>query len=134
MAPPNSKLRDRPMEVLSLGFLRTGTASIRSALLILGYDHTYHGLDSADSWDDFVIWEKAADATFYGKGTKLSRREWDEMLGQCRATTDITSYFAEEMIATYPEVRLFFSPFPYASLASHSTRLTDGHTRLAFLG
>ncbi|MCJ1357942.1 MAG: hypothetical protein MMC33_007938 [Icmadophila ericetorum] len=94
------------MEVLSLGCVRTGTASIRSALLILGYRHTYHGLDAAENWDDFVIWEKAADATFFGKGTKLLRDEWDEMLAHCCATTDITSYFAEEMISTYPEAKV----------------------------
>jgi len=94
------------MEVLSLSFLRTGTASIQSALLLLGYDHTYHGLDAAENWDDFVIWEKAADATFFGKGPKLNSDDWDEMLGHCCATTDITSYFAEEMILTYPEAKV----------------------------
>jgi len=94
------------MEVLSLGCVRTGTASIRSALLLLGYQHTYHGLDVAENWDDFIIWEKAADATFYGKGAKLNRDDWDKMLGHCCATTDITSYFAEEMISTYPEAKV----------------------------
>jgi Sulfotransferase domain len=79
---------------------------MQAALLILGYDHTYHGLDAADNWDNFIIWEKAADATFFGKRPRLSRDEWDEMLSHCRATTDITSYFAEDMIQTYPEVRI----------------------------
>src|ERR1700759_1680456 len=113
MATSTSKIRKRPMEVLSLSFLRTGTASIQSALLLLGYDHTYHGLDAAENWHDFVIWEKAADATFFGKGPKLNRDDWDEMLGHCCATTDITSYFAEEMVLTYPEVTILFIPFSY---------------------
>jgi hypothetical protein len=113
MVSPISKIRERPMEVLSLGCVRTGTASIRSALLLLGYQHTYHGLDVAENWDDFIIWEKAADATFYGKGAKLNRDDWDKMLGHCCATTDITSYFAEEMISTYPEVRISFTIFPF---------------------
>jgi len=94
------------MEVLSLGFLRTGTASIQAALLTLGYVYTYHGLDIVDNWDDFKIWEKAADASFYGKGPELSKDDWDEMLGHCCATTDITSYFAKEMVSTYPEAKV----------------------------
>jgi sulfotransferase family protein len=114
MIHPVPNVRKRPMEVLSLGFLRTGTASIQAALLTLGYDYTYHGLDIVDNWDDFKIWEKAADASFYGKGPELSKEDWDEMLGHCCATTDITSYFAEEMVSTYPEVGILpFMLIPY---------------------
>ena len=47
---------------------------MQAALLILGYDHTYHGLDAADNWDNFIIWEKAADATFFGKRPRLLKQ------------------------------------------------------------
>jgi hypothetical protein len=96
--------RKVPMEVLSLGMGRTGTCSMREALHILGVRHTYHGFDTFDSPGDFLYWEKAADAKFYGKGKPYGREEFDEFLGHCAGTTDLPALFAEDMIAAYPEV------------------------------
>lgn len=39
--PPPRK-RGKPMEVICPGFPRSGTESLQTALIKLGYDHTYH--------------------------------------------------------------------------------------------
>lgn len=38
-----SSVRTKPMRLLALGLPRTGTESLRSALLMLGFDSVYHG-------------------------------------------------------------------------------------------
>jgi hypothetical protein len=80
---------------------------MQSALQTLGYVHTYHGLDNIQvGHTDWATWERAADATFFNKGPRLTREEWDELLGHCMATTDIPSLFAEELISVYPESKV----------------------------
>jgi hypothetical protein len=40
--PPRTREPGKPMQVLCVGLPRSGTESLQQALLILGYDHTYH--------------------------------------------------------------------------------------------
>ncbi|UZP38654.1 hypothetical protein NXS19_006470 [Fusarium pseudograminearum] len=42
---PPPRQRTKPMQVLCVGPPRSGTESLQTALLTLGYDHTYHGWD-----------------------------------------------------------------------------------------
>ena len=42
MPEPPPRERTKPMQVLCVGFPRSGTESLQNALLMLGYDHTYH--------------------------------------------------------------------------------------------
>lgn len=39
---PPPRVRTKPMEVLCVGYPRSGTESLQHALLMLGYDYTYH--------------------------------------------------------------------------------------------
>lgn len=39
---PPPRVREKPMEVLCVGFPRSATESLQVALLKLGYDYTYH--------------------------------------------------------------------------------------------
>ncbi|KAK4040581.1 hypothetical protein C8A01DRAFT_35446 [Parachaetomium inaequale] len=114
-SPPPRK-RTRPMQVLCVGLLRTGTESLQQALLRLGYDYTYHG------WD--IVFDEAC----YAPGwVRLARRKWfptggppgdshskgpvtaaefDEVLGHSVAVTDVAGAFAADMIAAYPEAKV----------------------------
>lgn len=42
---PPQRERTKPMQVICVGLPRTGTESLQHALLMLGYDHTFHGWD-----------------------------------------------------------------------------------------
>jgi hypothetical protein len=109
MTEKNS-LRKVPMQVLSIGMGRTGTASMAEALKLLGY-HTYHGLELFDHPEQFVQWEKAADGK-WGNGKKWGREEWDAFLSDWGAMTDLGSLFWDDLVEVYPEVRCFpFFPF-----------------------
>ncbi|KAG8359423.1 hypothetical protein FVEN_g2880 [Fusarium venenatum] len=77
---PPPRRRTKPMQVLCVGPPRSGTESLQTALLKLGYDHTYHGWDIED---------------------------FDEILGHCVAVTDAAaSVFAAELIAAYPDAKV----------------------------
>ena len=78
--------RSRPLEVLSLGLPRTGTASMALALSHLGYKHCAHGLDMLDNPAYAVRWEQAVNARYLNKGRQFERKDWDELLGHCAAT------------------------------------------------
>ncbi|KAJ7485590.1 putative NAD dependent epimerase/dehydratase [Mycena latifolia] len=101
--------RTVPMQVLALGFGRTGTASLKIALETLGYVRTNHGrtvvLYSSPAVMD--MWIAAIQAKFYGQGTPFGREQWDQLLGDCQAVTDAPHIlFAAELIAAYPEAKV----------------------------
>ena len=93
------------MEVLSLGMPRTGTRSMRAAFLLLGYSDVHHGFALVDYPHRSMGWEEVVDAQFSGNGAPCDRQTFDRLLGHCAATTDMpTAFFAEELLACYPEV------------------------------
>ncbi|KAJ6595806.1 P-loop containing nucleoside triphosphate hydrolase protein [Mycena vulgaris] len=100
--------RTVPMQVLALGFSRTGTASLKIALETLGYVRTNHGFDiPLCSPPEIYMWIAAVRAKFYGEGTPYGREEWDRLLGNCQAITDAPHIlFAEELIAAYPDAKV----------------------------
>ncbi|KAJ7127636.1 P-loop containing nucleoside triphosphate hydrolase protein [Mycena epipterygia] len=110
MAPHTDRNATRavPMQVLGLGFSRTGTASMRIALEMLGYKKTNHGfaLWTADP-SERAMWTDAINAKFFGKGKLYGRADWDRLLGNCMAVTDVPHLlFAEELITAYPEAKV----------------------------
>ena len=88
------------MEVLALVLGRTGTDSIRVALKVLGYDDCYHGYAFVhESPEENGLWEKPRDAKYFGRGKPYRRKDWDCLLGQCTAVSDLPRVaFAEELI------------------------------------
>ncbi|KAI1264940.1 efflux pump antibiotic resistance protein [Xylariaceae sp. FL1019] len=95
-----------PMEVLSLGFSRTGTSTMQTALKILGMP-TYHAFELYDHVDHCADWNKALDAKFFGQGKPFLRAEWDNLLADYGAVTDVPAIvFSEELIAAYPEAKV----------------------------
>ncbi|KAJ4406632.1 hypothetical protein N0V82_010079 [Gnomoniopsis sp. IMI 355080] len=101
---------DRPTLVLSLGLLRTGTASIAAALRILGYHNVWHGIDAISNSADWAVLNRAADATFPNlpsyTGKAFTRADWDEIWGPCEAITDIGSIFSAQLVEVYPEAKV----------------------------
>lgn len=99
--------RTRPLEVLSLGFPRTGTKSMAMALETMGYGHCAHGFDIMDSPDYAARLEKAVDAHFFNRGERFTRFDWDALLGHCGAITDMPLVgFWKELCEAYPDAKI----------------------------
>ncbi|OIW26909.1 hypothetical protein CONLIGDRAFT_717105 [Coniochaeta ligniaria NRRL 30616] len=96
-----------PMEVLGLGMGRTGTASMRAALEILGIP-TYHGADMHSNPRDGDIWVEAINAKYYGDtSVKLDADFFDKALGHVSGCTDYPpNMFGPELIASYPAAKV----------------------------
>ncbi|KAJ7485316.1 hypothetical protein FB451DRAFT_1027808 [Mycena latifolia] len=104
--------RTVPMQVLALGFPRTGTASLKIALETLGYVRTNHGVDLAlASPAEIDMWIEAIRAKFYGEGTPYGRAEWDRLLGDCQVgRSGLAVYlFTEELLAAYPDAKVLLT-------------------------
>ncbi|KAJ7485338.1 hypothetical protein FB451DRAFT_1392091 [Mycena latifolia] len=98
--------RTVPMQVLALGFPWTGTNSLKVALETVGYVRTDHFM-APTSPEKMNMWIEAIKAKFFGEGTPYGRKEWDQLLGDCQAVSDIPGIlFAEELIAAYPDAKV----------------------------
>ncbi|KAH8881331.1 hypothetical protein GQ53DRAFT_848344 [Thozetella sp. PMI_491] len=111
-APP--RRRTKPMEVICVGLPRSGTESLQHALMLLGYDYTYHGWDIVyDSECHSPGWVRLARKKWYGDTTgdcSISAAEFDEILGHSVAVTDAAaSVFAADMIAAYPDAKVILN-------------------------
>ncbi|KAI1259131.1 efflux pump antibiotic resistance protein [Xylariaceae sp. FL1019] len=107
--PVTQSRRQVPMEVLCLGFSRTGTNSLCKALEVLGMRsyHAFELLDSPDSLAHCEKWDRAIGAKFFGKGKPFDRAAWDDLLGDYGAVTDVPSIcFADELMETYPDAKV----------------------------
>ncbi|KAJ7064303.1 putative NAD dependent epimerase/dehydratase [Mycena amicta] len=94
--------RQVPLEVLVLGFCRTGTASMRSALSMLGYGNAHHIGRVMSNPHELDAWNAAIDAKFVEHKT-LGRDEFDELLGEFRVVADVPGIlFAQELVSAYP--------------------------------
>ena len=104
---PSRTTRKVPMQVLSLGLPRTGTASMQSALQTLGYNQTAHGFDLISHPEVGAPWMEAVNAKFLNQGKPYGRAEFDAFLGHCAAVTDSPcACFWEELMVAYPEAKI----------------------------
>lgn len=95
------------MKVLSLGYSRTGTLSMREAFDVLGYPNPYHFSSFYDNPQECDIWRELLDSKFEGKGPAVSKADFDGLLGHCGAVTDIPCHlFAEELMKFYPDAKI----------------------------
>ncbi|KAK7062393.1 hypothetical protein R3P38DRAFT_3167382 [Favolaschia claudopus] len=98
----NSK-RTVPMQVLALGFSRTGTTSMRIALEKLGYNETNHG---------FTVWTNPLEMEMWTvDGGDQRQVLWQgQAIRTRRAVTDIPHIlFAKELIVAYPEAKVILT-------------------------
>ncbi|PYH89013.1 hypothetical protein BO71DRAFT_435204 [Aspergillus ellipticus CBS 707.79] len=109
--PPRRCHRVVPLEVLALGLSRTGTSSLRQALLDLGYDDCYHfAACLSENPPDCRMWIEALEAKFEGQGDPFTRADWDQLLGHCRAVTDIPcAILYQELLEAYPEAKVILT-------------------------
>ncbi|KAF5536522.1 ARCA-like protein [Fusarium napiforme] len=108
---PPSRTRTKPMEVLCVGLPRSATESLQTALLKLGYDHTYHGWDIVYETPNYASkWIRLCRKKWFGSldgNTTITQEEFDEILGHSVAVTDAAaSVFAAELIAAYPDAKV----------------------------
>ncbi|KAL2265846.1 hypothetical protein VTJ83DRAFT_6946 [Remersonia thermophila] len=112
-SPPPPRVRTEPMQVICVGLPRTGTESLQHALIKLGYA-TYHGWNIVYDLDGCYSpgWVALARKKWYSNGRgsggrRISREEFDALLGHCVAVTDAAaSVFAADLIAAYPEAKV----------------------------
>ncbi|KJX97675.1 hypothetical protein TI39_contig473g00004 [Zymoseptoria brevis] len=101
-----------PMKVLCLSMGRTGTASMKAALEILGYP-TSHGFDMHENPNDADLWMEATDAKNSGTAKKtvsLNADFWGMQLGHVSAVTDFpANMFGPELIAAYPDAKVILT-------------------------
>ena len=56
---------------------------------------------------DCTIWISVFDAKFSGKGKKFTHKQWDQLLADYGAVTDVPALaFSEELISAYPEAKV----------------------------
>jgi len=98
-----AKQRTRPLQVIAVGLSRSGTESLRNALLKLGYDPTQHGFDAASSVHDLRSWSLLGRRKWNGKGGErvLHAKDFDTIIGECSAVTDMpTAAFTKVILTT----------------------------------
>ncbi|KAL2863981.1 sulfotransferase family protein [Aspergillus lucknowensis] len=114
---PAPQIRTKPMQVLALGMSRSGTESLRRALIILGYDHVYHGFDMSEStpmkWKQWALLGRrkyGIAGTTHKGDPELSRADFDAIIGHAEAVTDQPcAIFAPELIRCYPEAKVILN-------------------------
>ncbi|KAF9871474.1 hypothetical protein CkaCkLH20_11121 [Colletotrichum karsti] len=107
---PRGKKRTVPMQVLCLGFPRTGTSSMCAALEKLGITCWHSTCFMSTNFADIEMWQEMVDRKFFsgGKGKPVGREEFDQLLHSYGAVSSDTPAvaFAEELIAAYPEAKV----------------------------
>ncbi|CAL5871894.1 uncharacterized protein PFLUO_LOCUS6149 [Penicillium psychrofluorescens] len=126
--------RQRPMEVLAVGISRSGTESLREALHILGFDHTYHGFDT-------ILPPSSLEATYRllqkkytttpssgPQSAKLTAEDFDTILGDSVGVSDLlAAEFAPELIAAYPDAKVILNVRRDLDGWYHSMQQTMGY-------
>jgi Sulfotransferase domain len=74
--------RELPMKILCLGYSRTGTLSLYTALKMLGYNPYHMAEASKNASVDFPCWIEGMEAKFLGKGKQWGKQEFDKLTGQ----------------------------------------------------
>ncbi|KAI8267477.1 hypothetical protein K4K58_007893 [Colletotrichum sp. SAR11_239] len=127
---PRGKKRTVPMQVLCLGFPRTGTSckaqsqahsgacrnsnlsrkktAMCAALEKLGIPCWHSTVFMSTNFADIEMWQEAVDRKFFGAGEPVGRDEFDQLLHSYGAVSSDTPAvaFAEELIAAYPEAKV----------------------------
>ncbi|KAI9659365.1 MAG: hypothetical protein M1821_001623 [Bathelium mastoideum] len=67
----------------------------------------WHGVSAFSRISDCSKWRAALEAKFFNKGQPFSREQWDRLLGDFGAVSDVPAIaFAEDLIAAYPEAKV----------------------------
>ncbi|KAI1100787.1 hypothetical protein F4804DRAFT_344454 [Jackrogersella minutella] len=108
--PPQQK-PTHLMQVLCVGISRSGTESLREALLRLGFVHAYHG------WDTLLpprfqlqAWYNLAKRKYENPDSQFTAEDFDSIIGHYVAITDLqAAVFAPELVAVYPDAKVILN-------------------------
>ncbi|PVH94894.1 hypothetical protein DM02DRAFT_618274 [Periconia macrospinosa] len=109
-----TKPSPKDVEILVLGFSRTGTFSLKNALEKLGYT-PYHMSVALGSVKEghLAFWEEALRAKYLGDGKPYGKEEFDKFLGNFDVLEDIPSImFADELLEAYPNAKVILTNRP----------------------
>jgi hypothetical protein len=100
-----------PMKFLCLGLSRTGTSSLRQALLDLGISDVYHFTSViSENPPDADLWIKALEAKLEHRGPEFKKEDWDSLLGHCMAVSDHPCLtFTYELLEMYPDAQVILT-------------------------
>lgn len=80
---------------------------MQAALEILLQAPCYHCDSIAENIPDCDLWCEALDAKYFDKGEAYTREQWDALLGDFAAVTDMpANVFGPELIEAYPEAKV----------------------------
>ena len=111
--PPRKRDPTKPMPVIAVGLSRSGTESLQTALIKLGYDYTYHGFDMLFDMPSYnQAWTTLCKKKFYSPtgDCHITAAEFDKILGHAIAICDVpASLFAAELIEAYPDAKIILN-------------------------
>lgn len=91
------------LEVIGAGFGRTGTASLKAALEILGYEKTHHMFEVMGNKEQMRKWHAIAAAS-------ADQVDWDSVYEGYRAAVDFpTASYWRELSFHYPQAKLILT-------------------------
>lgn len=104
----------KSMQVLCLGPGRSGTESLRNALVVLGYDAVFHGYEGMmrvptthQAWVQLM--RRKFDDTSSPDHT-ITRADFDAIIGDCEAVTDMPCVnFARKLVEAFPEAKVIIN-------------------------
>ncbi|KAK5949136.1 hypothetical protein OHC33_009877 [Knufia fluminis] len=101
----------KTLRILALGLPRSGTDSLRSALLTLGYAPICHGFEMPISRStEPRLWVPLLRAKLDNNNTPAQTMDWDVMLGNCDVLMDMPPcIFAEELLEYYPDAQVILN-------------------------
>lgn len=110
--PPQARTKD--LQILCLGLPRSGTDSLRQALLRLGYHKVAHGFDWwIDNPGISYLYAELALLRSQGRlpeAETLRMSYFDRTLGEYEATTDVPgAWFPEELLQAYPDAKVILN-------------------------
>ncbi|KAK6971947.1 hypothetical protein R3P38DRAFT_3138311 [Favolaschia claudopus] len=96
------------LEVLVLGFCRTGTASMRAALKTLGYGESHHIGRVMMQPTEIGAWNALIDAKIEGRN--VDGAQLKELLGNFKVVADVPGIiFAAELVQAHPQARVILT-------------------------
>jgi hypothetical protein len=100
-----SQALSAPVQVIGVGFGRTGTLSLREALVRLGFGPCDHMLENVEHPERFALWQEAFRRKQAGEPI-----DWRPLLSDYRAIVDWPgAYFWRELIASHPDARVILT-------------------------
>ena len=93
------------IQVIGAGFGRTGTLSLREALVRLGFGPCDHMLENVEHPERFALWHEALRRKQSGEPI-----DWRPLLAGYRAIVDWPgAYFWRELTAAHPEAKVILT-------------------------